>query len=117
VSDPSPDVLKTLAGGDLGLVPARIDGVDSARILNVLTCCNCIDGSRTTGTKWTPDHGHPDRVGNYRMIIKLFIDAERTGASHILRIHDWQTPLIISEYLSQHLTRQELEGVRLTPVT
>jgi len=109
--------LRTLAGGDVQLVPARIDGVDSVRILNVLTCCSCIDESRTIGTKWMPDDGRPDKVGNYRMIIKLFIDVERTGGSHVLRIHDWQTPLIISEYVSTHLTRQELEGVRLMPVT
>jgi len=109
--------LRVLAGKDLQLVPARIDGVDAVRILTALKCCDCIDKSRTIGTKWMPTDGRPDKVGNYRMIIKLFIDPERTGGSHVLRIHDWQTPLIISDHVSTQLTRQELEGVRLTLVT
>jgi len=109
--------LLTLARRDLQLVAAKIDGTEPVSILNVLTCRDCVDESRTIGTKWTSLDRRPDKVGAYRMIVKLFIDPERVAGSNMFRIRTWETPLIISEHVSSNLTEQELEGVRLTPVS
>jgi hypothetical protein len=111
------DKLVRLASNDLQLVAAKIDGKDLAYIVNVLTCCDCIDEARTIGTKWTPADSRPEKVGKYRMIVHLFVDPSRVGDSDVFRIRHWETPLIISERVASNLTERELDGVVLQPVT
>jgi hypothetical protein len=109
--------LGELARNDLQIVAATIDGTEPACIVNVLTCCDCIDEARTVGTKWTAADRRPEKVGLYRMIVRLFVDPGCVGGSDVFRIRNWETPLIVSERVASSLTQREREGVHLIPVS
>lgn len=104
------------AVGDVQLVPAMISNEPEMYILNVLTCINCIDETLTSGTKWTTSDNRPDKIGRYRMIKELRIDASMINNSHVFRIDTWRIALIVSESLVRHCALQDLNCIRLTPV-
>ncbi len=105
------------APNDVEVIYVGTDCEAKLAIVNVLTCRDCIDESKTVGTRWTVTDGRPDKVGQYRMIVKLVIDSDRAQGVQLMRLTGWRTPLIASEQLLSRLDAQDLEGVVATAVT
>ena len=106
-----------LAPDDVQVVPATTDSGEACGIVNVLTCRDCIDELASVGTRWAPGDGRPDKVGQFRMITRLVVDAGKAGGAQVLRLTGWLTPLIVSEALLSNLDRRDLAGLALTVVT
>jgi hypothetical protein len=104
------------AGDDIELVPAVAEDGTELMIANVLQRVDCLDESRTVGDKWTERDGRPDKVGEYRTIVRLFIDPSR--ADHeIFRVSGWEVALVVSDWFADVTGLTAIEGVRLQPVT
>jgi hypothetical protein len=108
--------LQEFAPESVELIPAVADEVER-KILNVLACVDAIDEQRTVGEKWPSDTLREDRAGQYRTIVHLFLDVSRLGGHHVFRVGGWQVALVISETLAKQLSADEMNGVRLVPVT
>ncbi|MBO0830737.1 MAG: hypothetical protein J2P28_00095 [Actinobacteria bacterium] len=109
-------VLLAVAPGDVELIPAAA-GQDPRSILNVLSCVDCIDEDRTVGDKWPADSPRAGRIGTYRTIVDLFLDASRITGQSVFRVRGWEVALVISEQVAQHLSEPQLRGIRLLQVT
>jgi hypothetical protein len=107
--------LQALAPESVQLVQVDANGRDKV-LFNVLSCIDAIDSARTVGERWTEKDGRPDKVGQYRTIVHLAVDAVRVGAVDTFRLAGWRSPLIISERLADALTDAEVEGVVLMRV-
>ncbi|WP_420127657.1 imm11 family protein [Longimicrobium sp.] len=109
------DRLQELAPDDFQRIPVQVDDLpDPFDIVNVLPSVSCLDTEHSELTYWTEADGHPDRIGEVRMVVTLKIVAERVGNHHLFRIQEWPVPIIIS-----HAARNILKGatgVELTRV-
>jgi hypothetical protein len=108
--------LRDLAPEAVELIPAIAGGTE-CHILNVFDCVDCIDEDRTVGEKWPADSPRADRIGQYRTIVHLFLDPRRVSGRHIFRVQGWQVALVISDRVVEQLSRRDLDGIRLLPVT
>lgn len=104
------------AGGDIELVPAIAEDGTELMIAHALSCVDCIDESRTDGDKWTDQDDRPDKIGQYYMIERLFIDPSRVD-HEIFRIAGWEIALIVSSWFTDATGLAGIEGVRLQSVT
>lgn len=104
------------AGSDIELVPAIAEDGSELMIVNVLACVDCIDESKTIGDKWTEPDGRPDKVGEYRTIVRLFIDPSRVD-HEMFRVTGWEVALVVSDWFADVTGLSALEGVRLQSVT
>jgi hypothetical protein len=96
--------IREIAPADVNLFPVSIEGVQGQYfILNVIARLPCVDEYRSAVVKWTADDARPDKIGHYRMISDLTIDAERVRGHHMFRIDDWEVALIVSEELKNAL--------------
>ncbi len=66
-------------------------------ILNVTSTCLCIDEQKSEILRWTDEDRRPDKLGTYRMITNLTIDASRVVGEHIFRVRGWEIALIVSD--------------------
>ena len=64
------------------------------------SCCPVACTLDLIGDKWTLDDHRPDKVGQYRMIVKLVIDSARTGDASIFRVSGWRVAVIVSSQLA-----------------
>jgi hypothetical protein len=63
-----------------------------------------------------PEHGQPEKVGQYRDLWDMRIDASRVGDAHVVRTWGWDQALIISEELKRALERAGTTGVKFIEV-
>jgi hypothetical protein len=64
--------------GGIQWVPIQVgDSRDELFIMNALSVVDCIDTERTIGHKWMAASGRPEKVGQYRGIVKLALDEGR----------------------------------------
>jgi hypothetical protein len=105
-----------LAGDDVQLVSAAVED-GNVYILNALRSVECIDETRTMGETWSPEAGRPDKIGEYRTVLRLFIDPVRARGAHVFRPTGWHVALIVSSEMAARLDDRELGGTRLEPVT
>jgi hypothetical protein len=110
------DKLHPSLGDEVQLVSVAAEG-EHAYILNALRCVDCIDEVRTIGEKWSEDAGRPDKIGEYRTVLTLFIDPERAGGAGLLRLQGWRSPLIVSDEVARLFDARDLVGIRLLAVT
>jgi hypothetical protein len=82
--------------------PDRLRGF---QIMNVLHSEACLDESHSTVMWWEEKDCRPDKVGTYRMVTRLTVDAAKTHRRHILRIRGWEIALLASEVLRDELLR------------
>jgi hypothetical protein len=108
--------LAEVAPADVQLVPA-ITEEDDVFILNALRELDCIDEGRTVGERWMSGDGRPEKVGEYRSVVELFVDPDRATGAHVFRLVGWGIPLIVSAEIVAVLDREAVDGVRLTRVS
>lgn len=111
-----------LGGLDLSsqiqLIPARVEGrVESFFILNILRIIRCVDDSRSKEVRyWTPEDGQPEKVGEYKVVTGLRIDASKVADAHIFRPWGWRVAIIISEHVKQAMEQHGITGADFTEV-
>lgn len=100
------------------LLPARVEGQsESFFILNVLRVIRCIDDARCREVRyWTLEDGQPEKVGEYKVVSGLRINASKVGDAHIFRPWGWRVAIIVSEHLKQAMEQQGIIGADFTEV-
>lgn len=103
---------------EIQLIPARVGGhPDHYFALNVLKVVRCIDDARCEEVRlWTEEDGQPDRVGEYRVVSGLKIDATKTNNASIFRPWGWQVALIVSERVKLAMEDEDVIGPTFTEV-
>lgn len=96
------DYLSDIAPDDIQRVPAVLPGDPGEwELLNVLTCIDCIDHSRSTIQYYPPDH--PSKPGKPRTVIWLVLEESKIRGRHIFRPKGWEVKLIVSETIKDGL--------------
>jgi hypothetical protein len=90
--------------GGIQWVPIQVgDSRDELFIMNALSVVDCIDTERTIGHKWMAASGRPEKVGQYRGIVKLALDEGRAGNSKLFRLAGWRIALIADQVVVERL--------------
>jgi hypothetical protein len=111
------DVISELVGTAIQRFAARIEGIDQPyEIVNVLHALSCADESRSEIMYWTEADKRPDKVGKYRMVTKLVLDASRIGDAHLFRLAEYDVILICSATLKSWLERGRFTGLRFEEI-
>ena len=77
----------------------------------------CVDDARCAQVDyWKPEDRQPEKVGQYRIVYGLRIDASQPGDAHIFRPWGWPVALLVSERLKQALEAEGVTGTRFPPV-
>lgn len=107
-----------LAGDEMQLIPVHVNDFDEdVFIVNILNKIKCVDESRSLFEKWAPGNKErPDRVGEYKMIMKLFIDSDAAQGKNILRPWGWTTQVIVSEKMKEVVESISAVGTVFLPV-
>ncbi|MCK8500730.1 imm11 family protein [Myxococcus fulvus] len=107
-----------LAPDDVQLLPVAIkEHLDQYQLLVATKLLRCIDDKASTEVRyWMPEHGQPERVGDYRSVSGMRIDASKVGDAKVFRTQGWAVALIVSEDLKLALERAQVTGVRFTEV-
>ena len=112
------DILENLAPGDIERYPVRVgDGITNYEIINIILQKACVDERRSGVMKWGPHDNRPDKIGQYRQLLPLFIDASRTDDSHIFRICGSLVEMIVSEKVKFALQGIDDLGIVFQPIT
>ncbi|WP_309887929.1 imm11 family protein [Archangium sp.] len=86
-------------------------------ILNTLRIIRCIDDARCEEVRyWKPEHGQPEKVGEYRSVVGLRIDPTKVEGARLFRPWGWRVALLVSEDLEDALEREHITGTRFTEV-
>lgn len=103
---------------EVQLIPARVEEQEERYfILNALKIIKCIDDARCEEVKfWGPEHGAPDRIGDYRNVVGLKIDVARAAGANIFRPWGWTGVLIVSERVKLALEEEDIVGPRFIEV-
>lgn len=103
---------------EVQFIPAHIEGqTDPYFILNALRIVRCIDDTRCEeALLWTPEDGEPDRVGQYKSVVGMKIDATKAGGVDIFRPWGWLVALIVSERVKQVMEDEDVIGPRFIEV-
>lgn len=104
--------IQKIAGNTIQRIPIEIESSkEPYEILNTLDVVSCVDEEKSEFTKWGPNDGRPDKVGEYRMITKLHIDSEKAKEHVIFRINEWKVALIINSELKKIFEENKITGV------
>jgi len=90
---------------------------DQYLILVATKRISCIDDNTSEEVRyWKPEHGQPERVGDYKSVMGLRIDASKVGDAKVFRTEGWDIALIVSEDIKKSLERAKATGVKFTQV-
>ncbi len=110
-------MLAERAPGDVQLIPADIEGQPEQYLVLVATrLIRCIDEAASEVSFWTPEHGVPEKVGQYMGVDRLRIDKEKVGSAKVFRPEGWEVALIVSEEIKDALERMGATGTRFEEV-
>jgi hypothetical protein len=110
-------MLAELAPHDVQLIPADIEGQpDPYLVLVVTRLIRCIDEAASEVSFWTPEHGVPEKVGQYMGVDRLRIDKTKVGDAKVFRPEGWEVALIVSEDIKDALERRGATGTRFEEV-
>ncbi len=110
-------MLSERAPGDVQLIPADIEGQPDQYLVLVATrLIRCIDEKASEVSFWTPEHGVPDKVGQYMGVDRMCIDKAKVGNAKVFRPEGWSSALIISEEIKDALDRMGATGTRFEEV-
>ena len=110
-------MLAERAPGDVQLIPADIEGQPEQYLVLVVTrLIRCIDEAASEVTFWKPEHGVPEKVGQYMGVDRLRIDKEKVGNAKVFRTEGWEVALIVSEDIKDALERMGATGTRFEEV-
>jgi hypothetical protein len=110
-------MLSERAPGDVQLIPADIEGQPDQYVVLVATrLIRCIDEAASKVSFWTPEHGVPEKVGQYMGVDRLRIDKTKVGNAKVFRPEGWEVVLIVSEEIKDALERLGAIGTRFEEV-
>ena len=110
-------MLAERAPGDVQLIPADIEGQPDQYLVLVATrLIRCINEAASGVRFWTPEHGVPDKVGQYIAVDRLRIDKQKVGNARIFRPEGWEVVLIVSEEIKDAMERMGATGMRFEEV-
>ncbi len=107
-----------LAPDDVQLIPVDVQGQPDQYLILVATKnIRCIDDEASDEVRyWKPEHGQPDRVGDYKSVIGMRIDPTKVGEARVFRTWGWDIALIVSEDIKRALEQARVFGAMFTPV-
>lgn len=109
--------LGDLVGETIQRIPVRIGECDGKfEILNVLDLVDCFDEAASQFTRWIDADGRSDKLGEYRMITRLRIDAAAASGHHLFRLRAWPIALIGSKTVKDMLQHRRVSGLKFDPV-
>jgi hypothetical protein len=111
-------VFAELAPEDVQLFPVEIQGQpDQFCILVATRAIRCIDDAACKEVElWTPEDGRPEKVGEYRDVYGMRIDASKVGDIQVFRTWGWTVALIVSEEVKDALERIGATGTKFQEV-
>jgi hypothetical protein len=110
-------MLSELAPGEVQLIPAGIEGQPDQYLVMVATrIIHCIDEAASAVSFWKPEHGVPEKVGQYMGVDRLRIDKARVGNAKVFRPEGWEVALIVSEDLKNAMAALGTTGTRFEEV-
>lgn len=111
------------APGQVQLLPLEIEEANGEvdlgyRILVATHTIRCVDEGRSEFTKWGGDDMRPDKVGEYRMITNLRLDASLIPSDlKIFRVWGWKPALIVAAPLAESLRTFVKLGLKFESVS
>jgi len=111
-------VLTELAPEDVQTLPVEIEGQSEQFFILVATkLIRCIDEKATEEfQKWTPEDGRPAKVGKYRDVWGMRIDASQVGDTKVFRAWGWPIVLIVREEIRDALELMGATGTKFDEV-
>ncbi|MBN9685964.1 MULTISPECIES: hypothetical protein [unclassified Corallococcus] len=111
-------VFADLAPDDVQLLPVEVEGQSEQFFILVATkLSHCIDEKATEEfQKWTPEDGRPEKVGKYRDVWGMRIDASQVGDAKVFRPWGWPIVLIVREEIRDALERIGATGTKFEAV-
>ena len=110
-------VLTKVASDEIQLIPAAVEGLPDPHFVLVAThLIRCIDEEASKVRFWTPEHGVPDKVGQYLGMDRLCIDKTKVGDAQVFRPEGWEVVLLVSEEIKDALERMGTTGARFEEV-
>jgi hypothetical protein len=110
-------MLSERAPDDVQLIPADIEGQPEQYLVLVATrLIRCIDDKASEVSFWKPEHGVPDKVGQYMGVDRMRIDKGKVGNAKVFRPEGWEVVLIIDEDIKDALERMGATGTRFEEV-
>jgi hypothetical protein len=110
-------MLTERAPGDVQLIPADIEGQPDQYLVLVATrLIRCIDEEASEVSFWKPEHGVPEKVGQYMGVDRLRIDKTKVGDAKVFRPQGWSGALIVSEEIKAALEQMSATGTKFEEV-
>ncbi|KFE71255.1 hypothetical protein DB31_3385 [Hyalangium minutum] len=111
-------IFQRLSVRDVQFIRAEVDNhPEPYFILNTLRIIRCVDDARSEEVQyWKPEDGQPEKLGTYRYIHGLRIDASKVDHARIFRTWGWDIALILSEDLKQAIEAAGITGTRFVEV-
>ena len=111
-------VLSDLAPEEVQTLPVEIEGQPEPFFILVATqLIQCIDERASRHVrKWTPEDGRPEKLGKYRDVRGMRIDASQVGDAKIFRPRGWAIVLIVREDIKDALESMGATGTTFEEV-
>jgi hypothetical protein len=111
-------VLSELAPEEVQTLPVEIEGQSEQFFILVATkLIRCIDDKACKQVlKWMPEDGYPEKVGEYRNVRGMRIDASQVGDAKVFRAWGWPIVLIVREEIRAALERLGATGTKFEEV-
>ncbi|WP_164017459.1 imm11 family protein [Pyxidicoccus trucidator] len=111
-------IFSELAPDDVQFIPVDVQGEPDQYLILVATkLIRCIDDAASEEVRyWKPEHGQPERVGDYKSVSGLRIDPTKPGEAKVFRTRGWNLALIVSEDIKVALERAKTTGATFTEV-
>jgi hypothetical protein len=104
--------LQDLCPEALQVIPAAVTKIDRAvAILNVLDVRDAIDEQHSEITWWTKEDGLESKIGTYAGIGRIVLVRKRIDGAMMLRLKNWELPLIVSEQIKDAIQSAQTSGV------
>lgn len=112
------ELFERLGVQEVQFLPVQVEGhAGPYFILNALRILRCIDEARCEEVRhWTPEHGEPEKVGQYRYVRGMRIDPTKVEGTRIFRPWGLTLTLVVSEDVKEALEREGITGTRFVEV-
>jgi hypothetical protein len=111
------EAIFSLAPEAVQRIPVSVESTGQPyEILNILSEVRCLNEERSVYQRWTEADGRPDKVGQYRGVNPIVLDAGRAAGHHIFRLGGWKVIVIVSEQMKRVLEGINTTGIQLAKV-